>query len=399
MDRSKGPLPPALAVKLEAAPKPRRKLQKVPKHRDLKSKKPVSGTATEDHSDSSTPMKSVKSPFLQLPELSDSKWSEFDLQGNGLFSSLDSSPKQSFESPRIPSVTIAPEFAHLTTRYDRWAPLSVESLADDDFRSSKSTLRRQAKTPIHHIGQLEAQARARNAPQVASKLKEVETKACAEAIAEQYRALLPSDASVYADSHLKPAPLQQAGARALDLAGRPRTPDELFVDAVEEPQSATLELVSRSPTTSDDGTLVSSDDEAVYFKPVRFSTTPKSPTIFSQDELPTRPQLPSPDTLGLQICVDLLARDIGSTVGKMSSRSQAQLSGLQLWTMIEAYERLREQVLACDLPDEEVFSLELMLDTWLKSLYKVHAALPGTDQASTGEFDQMQRATEQLHLS
>lgn len=398
MDRSIRPLP-TVEVKLEAASKPRRKLQKVPKQRDLKSKRLVSATATADHSDSSVPLESVKSPFLQLPELSDSKWSEFDLHDNGLFSSLESSPKQSIESPRIPTVTRAPEFAHLSTRDDRRAPSSVESLATDDFRSSKSTLRRQAKTPIHHIGQLEAQAKARNTPQAVSRLKEAEIKTCAEAIAEQYRALLPSDASVYADSHLKPAPLKQVGTRALDLAARPRTPDELFVDAVEELQSATLELVSRSPTTSDDGTLVSSEDEAVYFKPVRFSITPKSPTIFSQDEFPTRTQPPSVTTLGLQICVDLLARDIGSTVGKKSSRSQSQVSGLQLWTMIEAYERLREQVLACDLPDDEVLSLELMFDTWLKSLYKVHAALTGGDQASMGAYDQLERTTERLHLA
>lgn len=391
---------PTVVVKDDAAPKARRKLQKVPKHRDLKSKRPVSGTTNEDHSDSSirSPLESTKLPFLPLPELSDSKWSEFDLQDNGLFSSLESSPKQSTESPRVPNVTIAPEFAHLGTTNDRRPTSYVESLAIDDFSSSKLAIRRQAKTPIHHIGQLEARARARHTPQVASKLKEAETRACAEAIAEQYRALLPSDASIYEDSHLKPAPLQKAGSRALDLTRRTRTPDELSLNAVEGVQSATLELVSRSPTTSDDGTLVSSEDEAVYFRPVRFSTTPKSPTIFSQDEFPTRPQPPSANTLGLQICVDLLSRDIGSTVGKTSSKSQAEVSELQVWTMIEAYERLREQVLASNLPDDEVLGLELMFDTWLKSLYRVHAALTGSDQASVSEYDQLEQGTERLHF-
>jgi hypothetical protein len=66
--------------------------------------------------------------------------------------------------------------------------------------------------------------------------------------------------------------------------------------------------------------------------------------------------------------------------------------------MIEAYERLREQVLASDLPDDEVLGLELMFDTWLKSLYRVHAALTGSDQASVSEYDQLEQGTERLHF-
>ncbi|RKU49310.1 hypothetical protein DL546_009819 [Coniochaeta pulveracea] len=391
---------PTVAVRVDAVAKPRRKLQKVPKVRDLKSKRPVSGTANEDHSDSRNPAESTKVPFLSLPELSDSKWSEFDLEDKGLFSSLESSPKQSTESTRIPAIAIAPEFSHLSTTTDRRPTSYVGSLTTDDFRSSNLSLRRHAKTPIHHIGQLEAQARARNAPRACSKLKEAETRACAEAIAEQYRALLPSDASVYEDSHLKPAPLQKAGSRADDPTRRTRTPDESPSDQHKEPRSATLELVARSPTTSDDGTLVASEDEAVYFKPVRFSVTSKAPTVFSQDSLPTRPQPPpSANTLGLQICVDLLARDLGSTMGRGASRSHAEASALQVWTMIEAYERLREQLLACDLPDDEVVNLELTLDTWLKSLYKVHATLTGRNQAKIGEYDQLAQRTERLRLA
>lgn len=387
MDRSKRPslALPSAAVKLEAAPKQRKKLQKVAKQRNLLSKWPISEAANEEYSDNNNKLDTANKPSLPLPpDLGSPIWEDF-LRPSGDLSVVDPSP---------PAVTIIPEFAHLNTNNDK-PRSSTETLATESIQSSTPTLRRQAKTPILRIGQLEAQTRARNMPQVViTKPREADHKVCAEVIAEQYRSLLGSGESVYEDSHS--APLRPEEHRGLGMR-RGHSPGGLPQET-EEPQSATLKFISRSPTSSDDGTLVSFQEDTVYFKPVSFSPEPKSPTRSYDDFLPACTPPLTPNKLSLQICVDLLARDLGPAVTNRPRRTPTEETALQVWIMIEAYERLREQILDSGLRYDEVLSLEVMFDTWLKALYRVHGSLIGSDRASVSDYDELERATEGVQL-
>jgi hypothetical protein len=396
MDRSKRPslaFPPA-AAKLEAAPKPRKKLQKVAKQRNLLSKRPISEAANEEYSDNNNKLDTANKPSLPLPpDLGSPIWEAF-VRPSGDLSVVNPSPRQSTDSHKPPAVAIIPEFAHLNTNNDK-PRSSTETLATESTQSSTSILRRQAKTPILRIGQLEAQARARNMPQViVTKPREADNKVCAEVIAEQYRSLLGSGESVYEDSHS--APSRPEEHRGLGMR-RGHSPTGLPQET-EEPQSATLKFVSRSPTSSDDGTLVSFQEDTVYFKPVSFSPEPKSPARSYDDFLPACTPPLTPNKLSLQICVDLLARDLGPAVTNRPRRTPTEETALQVWIMIEAYERLREQILDSGLRYDEVLSLEVMFDTWLKALYRVHGSLIGSEQASVSDYDELERATEGVQL-
>lgn len=147
-----------------------------------------------------------------------------------------------------------------------------------------------------------------------------------------------------------------------------------------------------SPTS--DGTLVGFEEDAIYFKP---AFTPEGAlTPIPEDECYITP-LGSPqaetktrghdgnhdDNLSLQICVTLLVNELKSVMERRDSGYEGigpdeehltTTSPLQIWLMIEAYDRLRDQMLAKDtgLSPREAKSLEAMFDTWMKALYRVH---------------------------
>lgn len=147
-----------------------------------------------------------------------------------------------------------------------------------------------------------------------------------------------------------------------------------------------------SPTS--DGTLVGFEEDAIYFKP---SFTPDGVlTPIPEDECYDTP-LESPqgemkvtrhddrhdDNISLQICVNLLVNELRSVMERRDSGYEGASPDedhvkttppLQIWLMIEAYDRLREQMSAkdTDLSPCEAKSLEAMFETWIKALHRVH---------------------------
>lgn len=132
--------------------------------------------------------------------------------------------------------------------------------------------------------------------------------------------------------------------------------------------------LSHPSSTSDDGTLVSFQDETVYFKPVSFSPGPESPRPPLSRQTTTDT---TDDNVSLQICLDLLTRELSSAFAGRPCGSSAGTSALQIWVMIEAYERLRDQMAELSQGNEQARSMEMMFDMWLRALYKIHDTMTG----------------------
>ena len=305
---------------------------------------------------------------LPSPDLSGSKWSEF-LRDSGCFQGHNLAARGSSESLQSP-VNLIPEFSHLAIR-DAQPQTSLSS--DSQASASVPTMRRRAKTPVFNIGQLENIPRPSNALGKASNV---------ELIAEQYRALLESRASAYSDARSEPPPSRYGVGDddgAVGLLRRQQSSEELDAATPIHAATHTAQVPGGSPT-SDDGTLVAFEEETVYFKPVSFSPEPLSPFLERQ---PPSPLSPAPDNLSLQICLDLLTRDLASALASRPSRSSPKTSALQIWVMIEAYERLRDQIAETRLGMDELRPLVMMFDMWLRALYTVHDSLTGESDYET----------------
>lgn len=142
---------------------------------------------------------------------------------------------------------------------------------------------------------------------------------------------------------------------------------------------------------SDDGTLVAFEEDAVSFMPG--SVSPELPSPWGSEHghghghgheqkrkpIPPARRASPAGSPSLQICLDLLGRELSSAANGSSLRPSAETSALQVWVMIEAYERLRDQVLGMHLDHEQEGSLDVMLNTWIKALYAVHDKMTGGD--------------------
>ncbi|KAM7199449.1 hypothetical protein V8F33_004476 [Rhypophila sp. PSN 637] len=332
------------------------------------------------------------------PDLSDSKWSDYLLRETGCFCPDNSSttrtsslllPPQPKDCPDVllQPVQIVPELSHLAISNAKPPTPNPHSSSSDTTSPSPPVItemsqrRRRAKTPIFSIGQLES------IPRPANAFASNEKRLSAEVMAEQYRALIASRNSMLKETRSEPSQSRQ-GHRDEDDR------DDLFDDTARNPHLSPpeLPLPNGSPTnTSDDGTLVGFEEETVYFKPVSFSPEPMvSPDFESQRfQSPLPEQIPG--NLSLQICLDLLTRDLSSglkgaglSVGRGESNDTSNTSALQVWVMIEAYERLRDQLFAeassgrlREVGLEELGSMGLMMDMWLRALYSIHDGLVG----------------------
>ncbi|KAM7224118.1 hypothetical protein V8F06_000591 [Rhypophila decipiens] len=341
------------------------------------------------------------------PDLSDSKWSDYLLRETGCFCPDNSSttrtsslllPPQPKDCPDVllQPVQIVPELSHLAISNAKPPTPNPDSSSSDTTSPSPPVMtemsqrRRRAKTPIFSIGQLES------IPRPANAFASNEKRLSAEVMAEQYRALIASRNSMLKDTHSEPSQSRQGHRDDYDDR------DDLFDDdTARNPHLSPPELLpllpNRSPTnTSDDGTLVGFEEETVYFKPVSFSPEPMvSPDFESQQgfQSPPLPEQQIPGNLSLQICLDLLTRDLSSglkgaglSVGNRGGENNdmSNTSALQVWVMIEAYERLRDQLFAeagsgrlREVGLEELGSMGLMMDMWLRALYSIHDGLVG----------------------
>lgn len=208
------------------------------------------------------------------------------------------------------------------------------------------------------------------------------------------------------------------------LRAQPPTPpgdDELWEDEDEDDvvgmYGTQEDDVEGSPTS--DGTLVAFEEDAIYFKP-SFSPLALSPILEDGGGTPVSLRSPSssaspspapspaptagqpkPDTLGLQICMDLLTRELASSLRRTSPRRTADSSevpSLQVWLMIEAYEKLRDQVLDMRLGREQEHALDDMLGMWLGALYKVHDDLLDAGRGSWSPSEDEVEALPRLDL-
>ncbi|KAK8044982.1 hypothetical protein PG993_005006 [Apiospora rasikravindrae] len=277
---------------------------------------------------------------------------------------------------RHSSATPLPEFAHLSLNNPqiREAPKQsytsdtthirsprVPSPNPDELAAAKH--RRHAKTPVHSIGQLEVPGHQR----VPS----------GDRIADSYKALLETRSFVFGD------PGTEAGGDA------PRTPEQRH----SIPRNIAGQIEPLSPQTSigspysSDSTLVDSDDDTMYFKPDSpQAVAPLRTSLERQRTSVERQQSQArslhPSTTGnpsLQIAVDLLTRELSSAARGIPLKPSSETAALQVWVMIEAYEKLRDEVLERRMPREQERAMLAMFDAWLESLQKIHDEMTGGD--------------------
>ncbi|KAI1131105.1 hypothetical protein F5Y10DRAFT_89808 [Nemania abortiva] len=317
---------------------------------------------------------SVKPSAPQRPSLppptnsEDGKWLE-DFRKNGYLyrdsrrSSRHLDAEKALERP----VSMVPEFAHLAAA----SPAPPQEKTAPSCPPVKTQMtRRYAKTPVSHIGQLEThpllrtQGTSQDVPTI-------------ESIAESYRALLESRASFLSEA---------ANEHSLEKHDDFFTPQDPALvppplEPVAELPEPPLTRGRRSPR-SDDGTLV--EDDGSDFKHAHVSSLPSSPSRTSYETaspgLERRVAVPTQNT-DLQTCLDLLTRQLSSTIHSAPAQPSADTTALQVWVMIEAYEKLRDQVLRTHEGDAQDGPLTAMFDTWLKALHSVHNGMTGGDGA------------------
>lgn len=373
-------------------------------------------------------------PVLPLPpDLSDSKWLDY-IERSGLMY-LEPTVTESVPKPmRKKPPPIIPELSHLA-RPDGTRPSldSASSGSAPHSASTLSTMRRQAKTPVFRIGQLEGKPLAGSGtanrfgrdPLTAEKTSSVEL------IAEQYCALLEhrdaikeererqlerqrqeqendaassiytSSSSAYTGYQSEPAWIRPDSPIELPQEPLARYATENSrVNIILEPVRNSSLGTQQSPTSTD-ATYVGRDETAIYFKPVSLLQGPPaqftqatngtlSPTSGLREEL----QDELPDSLSLHICLDLLAKELASSFVSRSSRT-GDSSTLQLWVMIEAYESLQNRIACTDeLSGAQKSSIQRVLRSWLGTLYAVHDMLAGRSAADEREVEGLTEAVD-----
>ncbi|OTA98638.1 hypothetical protein M426DRAFT_325796 [Hypoxylon sp. CI-4A] len=323
----------------------------------------------------SLPKPAPRTTLPERPNPNDGKWLE-QLRKSGYLCRTQP-PAQLNHKPQRHSMQVIPEFAHLSMNDDK-PGRQLDKRASCATPSTVST-RRYAKTPVHQIGQLENHARRDPRLDAARRVSSVEL------IAESYRDLLESSCAILDEKiHEPSSPIRQEIPYHSDITHYSSREDSIH--SIPEAVSTT-----GSPH-SDDGTLVAFEEDPIGFKPASiasFSPEPPSPRRHDQrrEPIPPPPRLASPGSPSLQICLDLLGRELSSAANGSSLRPSGETSALQVWVMIEAYERLRDKVFDMHLSHEQEQSLDVMLDTWIKALYSVHDKMTGSDgHASESDY-------------
>lgn len=330
------------------------KMMTTPEYKPHKSSSPF-------HLFGSTKSSAPQRPALPPPAKSDDgKWLE-DFRKNGYLyrdgrrSSRLADNEKTMERPVS---MMAPEFAHLAAVP---AP-SPETTTGPPIKNGPPQMtRRYAKTPVSHIGQLEThpllrtQGTSQDVPTI-------------ESIAESYRALLESRASSLSESH--------SADNNHDGFFNPQDPT--LVPPPLEPVTELPEpLPARGTPRSEDGTLV--EEDATEFKQPHVSPRLSSPSRSSYETALERRAVGSPRSPDLHTCLTLLTRELSLAANRQSAQPGADTAALQIWFMIEAYERLREQVLESHEGGVRDGPLPAMFDTWLTALRSVHDGMVGGD--------------------
>ncbi|KAG5914499.1 hypothetical protein E4U42_000449 [Claviceps africana] len=164
----------------------------------------------------------------------------------------------------------------------------------------------------------------------------------------------------------------------------------------ETPPPRPRSQLAPSPAASDADTLVSFHDETAYLTPLLFPSLPSA----DQDEAEEqqghadkdrskddgRRGDAAADAASFPIAFQLLTRELSAAFADHAARTTEDTSGLQVWLMIAAYERLRDQISATESPDPQLRGAKAMFDTWLDALRAVQTSMAGERADSESEY-------------
>ncbi|KAI0453034.1 hypothetical protein F5B21DRAFT_315320 [Xylaria acuta] len=304
----------------------------------------------------------------------DGKWLEDFRKSGYLYRDGRRSRQSENEKMRERPVSmVVPEFAHLAVST---APPQEKTPSPPIKNGPPQPTRRYAKTPVSHIGQLETHPLLRTQG-VSQDVPTIES------IAESYRALLESRASFLTEAPIEHTVMLEKHDEFFSPQDPALVPPPLE-SVAEVPESP----IPRGSPRSDDGTLV--EEDSADFKHAPVSPAPSTPSWTSYETAPLRLERKAttssrgPD---LQTCVNLLTRELSSAVNRAPAQPSTDTSALQIWVMIEAYEKLRNQVLRTHEGGIEESSLRATFDTWLKALHSIHDGMIGGDgQRSESDY-------------
>lgn len=302
-----------------------------------------------------------------LDILDDSNWAEQPVKSQPLHH--DNTPPTRPTYSSMSNSEPVPEFAHLrisNRTLEKSTREHTDSIRPMSFPAAPTYRpRRYAKTPVSRIGQLEGTALRRSATTTARKLPSVEL------LAESYRALLePCYDSVYRDTHSELPRMEEQSEKSNSLHSFDR-----FPITPSKPRAGSFESTGiKGSPGSDDGTLVGFEEDAFY--PRCMPHTSELPRAIKEHEQsaprPATPTTPAPGNPRLEISLDLLTQELSSAM--LSTHLQLQpsagRSALQIWVMIEAYEKLRDQLL--DMRADADQTILAMFDMWLSALHRIH---------------------------
>lgn len=359
---------------------------------------------------------------------------------------------------------------------------TASSLAEVELPIVKP--RRRVKTPVYAIGQLETGISAIEARRSIfgeqDELSLLQSKSSIECIAEEYRALLASRNSLLTDT-MSGVDLNTLSSPTSTYLGSPRSRNSIeHSDADLQAQEAISNAQRQFPLVPPGGIKSSKihnhHDSPLLSAPVFQERLPRTTKSLLNDQSPPLPQPlpilhtqsskmsfnrnstsnsimaayneqrmppklatsppPPADKLALQICVDLLTRELSAAVLHRSSSAAATAatkraatrrnlnlqqsttclqcpeaatavpsplprsnasSALQILVMIEAYEQLRNQLVteataknnksagkSQASSNSSTEELGTLFSLWLSSLYRIYDSLTGSDEANSG---------------
>ncbi|RYP76516.1 hypothetical protein DL771_001750 [Monosporascus sp. 5C6A] len=323
----------------------------------FRSKNPKSGTTG---SQTGTPQQQSR---LTLPDIVDDGRRYEQLRKGGYFPQGGALRPQSMIHHSERNGEPVAEFSHLTTNNrnpDKPVPKHPSTRT--------SPPRRHAKTPVLRIGQLEN--------------SETQKASSAEVIAESYRALLDPHYYALEDAH-ELRQMEEQNEMPHSRPSHDRSPTRTSKAAAERPR--------RHPETwespvSDDGTLVGFEETPTYLKPALSTPGSSSPMGGHGRDLSQSPAVsPSVKNPSLEISLHLLTRELAAAASGALLRPSAETPALQIWVMIEAYEKLRDRLLETRTRSDQ--ATLAMFDMWLQALHRIHDQMTGSDgQASESDY-------------
>ncbi|KAM3453624.1 hypothetical protein MY3296_003655 [Beauveria thailandica] len=287
---------------------------------------------------------------------------------------------------RAPPPPPIPELSAVNYYLPKDGEMAVEQSLPTSTVFPPPTVRRRAKTPVHHIGQLEAAQRDRiKLPHGNGNMDGVNRMSSVSTIAREYRQL-----AVYPETNVPDVPkIDPLYLMNPDIAELPDAQDKDCQDG--RLLSASHHNHRRSSSSvSEDGTLLGSEPDTTSLGSCP-SLTPSSsspPASETSDEGSEPPALAS---LRFQIGIELLTKELSTAFAanhqsSSASRRQKDVGGLQIWVMIEAYERLREQLDARPAEEENKQARDA-IDAWIRALYAIHGNIASDGAADESEYE------------